>query len=138
MLAGVYFFIAYEETAIETIPPAERPEVFVPFTPTPSPIPIPTATPLPVTTLTWEGGIGQLMGSKCVACHNSSSNLGGLDLSDYQLTLLGGNSGPAVVPGDPDSSTLIIIQSAGGHPGQFTGEELSQVQEWIEDGAPEN
>jgi formate dehydrogenase gamma subunit len=138
MLAGVYFFIAYEETAIETIPPAERPEVFVPFTPTPSPVPIPTATPPPVTTLTWEGGIGPLMESKCVACHNSSSNLGGLDLSDYQLTFLGGNSGPAVVPGDPDNSAIIIIQSAGGHPGQLTGEELSQVQEWIENGAPEN
>jgi formate dehydrogenase gamma subunit len=138
MLAGVYFFIAYEETAIETIPPAERPEVFVPFTPTPSPVPIPTPTPPPVTTLTWEGGIGPLMESKCVACHNSSSNLGGLDLSDYQLTFLGGNSGPAVVPGDPDNSAIIIIQSAGGHPGQLTGEELSQVQEWIENGAPEN
>jgi formate dehydrogenase gamma subunit len=138
MLAGVFFFIAYEETAIETIPPAERPEVFVPFTPTPSPIPVPTATPAPVTTLTWEGGIGQLMESKCVACHNSSSKLGGLDLSDYQVTLLGGNSGPAVVPGDPDSSTIIIIQSAGGHPGQFTDQELSQVTEWIENGAPEN
>ncbi|UCF27365.1 MAG: cytochrome b/b6 domain-containing protein [Chloroflexota bacterium] len=138
MLVGVYFFIAYEETAIETIPPADRPAVFVPFTPTPSPIPLPTPTPAPVTSLTWEGGINQMMESKCVACHNSSSNLGGLDLSDYQTTLLGGNSGPAVVPGNPDDSTIIVIQSAGGHPGQLTDEELSQVSEWIEIGAPEN
>lgn len=137
MLVGVYFFIAYEETAISTVPPAEPAEVFVPFTPTPLPTPAPSPTPPPVTALTWEGGIGALMESKCVACHNSSSKLGGLDLSDYNLPLLGGTSGPAVIPGDPDNSTIILIQSAGGHPGQFSDEELSQVREWIENGAPE-
>jgi formate dehydrogenase gamma subunit len=138
LLVGVYFFIAYEETAIATVPPAEQAEVFVPFTPTPLPTPAPSPTPPPVTSLTWEGGIGSLMESKCVACHNSNSKLGGLDLSDYQTSLLGGNSGPAVIPGDPDNSSMITIQSAGGHPGQFTDEELSQVREWIESGAPEN
>jgi hypothetical protein len=61
-----------------------------------------------------------------------------LDLSDYQGALLGGNSGPAVVPGNPEESLIIIVQSAGGHPGQLTDEELSQVSEWIEIGAPEN
>ena len=138
MLVGVYFFIAYEETAIATIPPAEQAEVFVPLTPTPFPTAPPSPTPPPVTALTWEGGIGTLMESKCVACHNSNSKIGGLDLGDYQLALLGGNSGPAVVPGDPDNSTIIIIQSAGDHPGQFSDDELSQVREWIESGAPEN
>ncbi len=137
MLVGVYFFIAYEETAISTVPPAEPAEVFVPFTPTPLPTPAPSPTPPPVTALTWEGGIGALMESKCVACHNSSSKLGGLDLGDYNMPLLGGNSGAAVIPGDPDNSTIILIQSAGGHPGQFSDEELSQVREWIENGAPE-
>ena len=137
MLVGVYFFIAYEETAISTVPPAEPAEVFVPFTPTPLPTPAPSPTPPPVTALTWEGGIGALMESKCVACHNSSSKLGGLDLSDYNLPLLGGTSGPAVIPGDPDNSTIILIQSAGENPGQLSDQELSQVREWIENGAPE-
>lgn len=138
LLVGVYFFIAYEETALATVPPAEQAEVFVPLTPTPLPTPPPSPTPPPVTALTWEGGIGALMESKCVACHNSSSKLGGLDLSDYQSALLGGNTGPAVIPGNPVDSTVIIIQSAGGHPGQFSDEELSQVQEWIAEGAPKN
>jgi formate dehydrogenase gamma subunit len=138
MLVGVYFFIAYEETALATIPPAERPEVFVPFTPTPLPTPPPSPTPPPVTSLTWDGGIGSLMEAKCVACHNSSSKLGGLDLSEYPAALLGGNSGPAIIPGNPDDSTVIIIQNAGGHPGQFSDEELAQVHEWITDGAPQD
>ena len=138
MLVGVYFFIAFEETAIETIPPAEQAEVFVPFTPTPLPTPPPTPTPPPVTSLTWEGGMGALMEAKCVACHNSSSQLGGLDLGSYESALLGGNSGPAVIPGNPDDSTVIIVQSEGGHPGQFSDDELAQLLEWITDGAPQN
>jgi formate dehydrogenase gamma subunit len=138
LLVGVYFFVAYEETAIATVPPAEEVEVFVPFTPTPLPTPPPSATSPPVTALTWDGGIGGLIESKCVACHNSSSKLGGLDLSNYQAALLGGNSGPGVISGDPDNSMIIIVQSTGGHPGQFTDEELAQTSEWIKNGAPEN
>lgn len=138
MLVGVYFFIGYEETSISTIPPAEEAEIFVPFTPTPLPTLAPTPTPPPVTSLTWEGGIGAIMDSKCVACHNSSSKIGGLDLSDYQTSLLGGNSGPAVIPGDPGNSSIVIIQSTGDHPGLFSEEDLSQVIEWIENEAPEN
>jgi cytochrome b subunit of formate dehydrogenase len=138
MLVGVYFFIAYEATAIATVPPAEEVEVFVPFTPTPLPTPPPSPTPPPITALTWEGGIATLVQSKCVACHNSSSKIGGLDLSDYQTTLLGGNSGPAVIPGDLENSTIIVVQASGDHPGQFSDEELDQMREWIESGAPEN
>jgi len=138
MLVGVYFFIAYEDTAIATVPPAEEVEVFVPYTPTPLPTPPPSPTPPPVTSLTWEGGIATLVQSKCVACHNSSSKIGDLDLSDYQPPLLGGNSGPAVIPGDPENSTIIVVQASGDHPGQFSDEELDQIREWIESGAPEN
>jgi cytochrome b subunit of formate dehydrogenase len=138
MLVGVYFFVAYEETAIATIPPIEEVEVFVPLTPTPIPTAPPSPTPPPVTALTWDGGIGALMESKCVACHNPNSKLGGLDLSDYQAAILGGNSGPVIVPGDAENSTIVIIQSTGDHPGQFTSEQLDQVREWISSGAPEN
>jgi cytochrome b subunit of formate dehydrogenase len=138
MLVGVYFFIAYEETAIATVPPAEKAEVFVPFTPTPLPTAPPSPTPPPVTSLTWDGGIGAMLESKCVACHNSSSKLGGLDLSSYQSAVIGGSSGPLAIPGDPDNSKIIIVQSAGEHPGQLSNEDLSQVREWIESGIPEN
>lgn len=138
LLVGVYFFVAYEETALATIPPAEEAEVFVPLTPTPLPTAPPTPTPPPVTALTWEGGMGTLIESKCVACHNSSSKLGGLDLSNYQTALRGGNSGPAVIPGDPENSQMVIIQSAGSHPGQLSEDELAQIIEWIESGAAEN
>jgi hypothetical protein len=59
-------------------------------------------------------------------------------LSDYQTTFLGGNSGPAVIPGDPENSTIIIVQASGDHPVQFSDVELDQIREWIDSGAPEN
>lgn len=145
MLAGVYLFVNYEETAITTIPPASDETVFVPLTPTPLPTPLPTATPLPTPTplpegesISWDSGVADLLEQKCSACHNSNNKIGGLDLSNHESTLLGGNSGPAVVPGDPNSSQIIIVQSAGGHPGQLSPEELESIIQWIEDDAPEN
>jgi mono/diheme cytochrome c family protein len=86
---------------------------------------------------TWETGIGDLFKQKCGLCHTGDPILGGLDLSSYQTALEGGNSGPAFVLGDPDSSVLMTIQSAGGHPGQLSEEELSLIKEWIEGDAPE-
>jgi hypothetical protein len=63
--------------------------------------------------------------------------VGGLNLGTYENALRGGVSGPAIVPGDPDASVLVQIQSAGGHPGQLTIDELEQVIAWILAGAPE-
>ena len=54
MLVGVYFFVAGEETALATVPPAEDVTVFVPLTPTPYPTPLPTATPVEVSGNTWS------------------------------------------------------------------------------------
>lgn len=139
MLTGVYFFINYEETAITTVPPASGEAVFVPLTPTPLPTPLPTPTPLPAgTSLTWESGVAELLTDKCGTCHSSETSLGDLDLSTYESALLGGDSAPGVVPGDPNSSQIVIVQSAGGHPGQLSSDELENIIQWIEDGAPEN
>ncbi len=134
----VVWFVSYEETAIATLPPAETVEVFVPLTPTPLPTPLPTPTPAAIEAATWEGGIADLFASKCTSCHNSTGRLGGLDLTSYQAALEGGGSGPAIVPGDPDASQVVVVQSAGGHIGQLSFDELEIIIQWIEAGAPEN
>lgn len=137
MLIGIYFFIAYEETAITTLPPAENVVVFAPLTPTPLPTALPTITSDPERATSWKDGFADLFGDKCGMCHSSSSALGGLNLSDYQAALEGGNSGLAIVAGDPDASLLLTRQAAGDHPGQLDGDELALVRQWIEAGAPE-
>jgi cytochrome b subunit of formate dehydrogenase len=136
-LMAVYFFVTGEETALATVPPASEVEVFAPLTPTPFPTPPPTPTPKPIVSVTWDGGVGELMTNKCGTCHNESSRLGGLDLTSYQAALAGGNSGPGLIPGDPDNSLIITIQEAGDHPGQLTPQELELLREWIAEGAVE-
>ena len=138
MVLGVYFFISSEDTALATVPPAEDVEIFVPLTPTPFPTAEPTPTPKPIDVITWDGGVGELLQTKCGTCHNDSGMLGGLDLTSYSTALAGGNSGPGFVPGDSANSMIIIRQEAGDHPGQLSDDELELLREWIDSGAPEN
>jgi hypothetical protein len=70
-------------------------------------------------------------------CHGAAAS-GGLNLSTYADAMQGGSSGPAIVPGDSANSLLVTVQQSGDHPGQLTPEELAQVIEWIDAGAPEN
>lgn len=137
MLFGIYAFISIEQTAITTLPPAEDVVIYTPLTPTPFPTALPSATPVPVTAVTWDAGIGAIFETRCGACHGSPAGMGGLDLSNYAGIRAGGADGPAIMPGDPDGSLLVTKQSAGGHPGQLSGDELALVRRWIEAGAPE-
>ncbi|MCJ7566488.1 MAG: cytochrome b/b6 domain-containing protein [Anaerolineales bacterium] len=136
MLLGTYLFVGVEETAITTLPPAEEVIIFAPLTPTPLPTPLPTRQPVPMGN-TWVTGIGDLFSQKCGLCHAGETLMGGLDLSSYQTALEGGNSGPGIIPGNPDSSVLMTTQRAGGHPIQLSEEELSLIRKWIDGGAPE-
>jgi formate dehydrogenase gamma subunit len=137
---GVIWFITVEPaTAITTLPQGETAAVFVPVTPTPRPTlqPTPTAERAAgISADSWEGNYAALFKNRCGTCH-VSGNLGGLSLATYQNALKGGNGGPGVVPGFPDSSSVVTIQAAGNHPGQLTIDELDQVIEWIKAGAPE-
>ena len=139
MVGGIVGFTTGEKSAITTMPPGETAEVFVPLTPTPRPTQAPTPTAelsAGVSVNSWEGSIDALFRNRCHTCHGRTT-VGGLTLSTYQDALKGGNSGPGIVPGDPEASTIIIIQSKGGHPGQLTDSELQQVIDWINAGAPE-
>lgn len=136
---GILQFLTIEDTAIETIPPGETAQVFVPVTPTPMPSPTLAPSPTPaagVVANSWEGSISALFRNRCSTCHGQT-NVGGLSLASYEDALRGGNSGAGITPGDPDASAVIRIQQAGGHPGQLTDAELLLVIEWIEAGAPE-
>jgi cytochrome b subunit of formate dehydrogenase/mono/diheme cytochrome c family protein len=138
LLFGIYAFATFEQTAITTLPAAENVAIFAPLTPTPFPTPIPIATSAaPFQASSWNGGIGQLFEQKCSACHAGSSPTAGLDLTSYAGALKGAQAGPVILPGNPDGSLLVSIQSAGNHPGQLSGDELAAVRQWILDGAPE-
>jgi mono/diheme cytochrome c family protein len=138
--AGVMWFINVEPaTAISTIPQGETAEVFVQVTPTPRPTPMPTPTVelgAGISADSWDGKYSALFQNRCGSCHGRTA-VGGLSLGTYQGALKGGKSGPGIVPGNPDASSIVQKQSTGGHPGQLSIDELNQVINWILAGAPE-
>lgn len=134
LLVGVYFFLTFEQTSITTFPPAESAPILATRPPTATATLLPVPTSVPNQELTWDGEVGALFRSKCGACHGSS---GGLSLKTYADAMKGGSSGPVIAPGAPDNSSLLTLQGAGTHPGQFTPDELALVREWIDAGALE-
>lgn len=136
LLVGLYAFVSFEQTAITTLPPRPTVAVFAPQTPTPIP-PTPTsaavATPA-VGAITWAGYVGPLFAQKCVACHGV---LGNLSLANYGDAMKGGKSGPLIKAGDVSGSPLIVMLTSGAHPVQVSAGELTQLEAWIEAGAPE-
>ncbi len=76
--------------------------------------------------------------NKCGACHNASNNLKDLDLTSYAGITEGGESGVAIISGDPENSLIVIIQtSEEPHFAQLTSDELGILEQWIADGALE-
>jgi len=132
---GLFGFVTFEQTAIETVPPGESVMVFLPLTPTPGSTPVPSSTSDWPPSFSWESRFAGLFRDRCSACHGFTT-AGGLSMATYDLALEGGNSGPAIVPRDPEASMLVVIQKLGNHPGQLSPQELEEVMAWIESGAP--
>ncbi|MDX1417860.1 MAG: c-type cytochrome domain-containing protein [Candidatus Promineifilaceae bacterium] len=89
--------------------------------------------------LTYEGTFAAMLNGRCAACHSGVNAEGGLDLSSYESAFAGGNSGPVIVPGDPEASLLIQRQSESrDHFGQVLGDELEALRVWIANGAPQS
>ncbi|GIW94818.1 MAG: hypothetical protein KatS3mg110_2859 [Pirellulaceae bacterium] len=78
----------------------------------------------------------------CVSCHNDQDRESGLSLESYQSLLKGGRHGPALSPGQPESSRLWLMVSGkrepvmppdGAEGPSETQQELLRL--WIEQGA---
>ena len=90
----------------------------------------------------FENDIRPLLADNCLQCHNSrlAAPFGGLRLDTREGLLEGGDSGPAVVPGQPDDSRL--IQLVQGRPllmpptGPLDDEQVGALVEWVAMGAP--
>ncbi|MCJ7825969.1 MAG: hypothetical protein MUP44_13825, partial [Anaerolineales bacterium] len=87
---------------------------------------------------TYAGSVGALLETKCAGCHGPDG-LMGFNVSDYNDLLKGGDSGPAIIPGNSNASLLIQKQTGDQpHFSQLTPEEIVLMIEWIDAGAPEN
>lgn len=140
-LAGVYWFVTTEQTAVaapEPIADLAEVNVYAPLPPTP--IALPAAADLEAVAArygtTWESGISRVL-KPCAECHNPGLLRGGLDLTSYQTALQGGRSGPGIVPGSPGQSLVYIWSGRPDHPIALNETTRLALWNWIMLGAPE-
>jgi mono/diheme cytochrome c family protein len=83
-----------------------------------------------------------LLDSRCVACHGPEKAEAGLRLDSRKAALMGGDSGPALVPGNPGKSLLLIAVKPGHEvlkmppQDQLSTRHIAALERWIRDGAP--
>lgn len=89
----------------------------------------------------FETRIRPLLAANCFSCHGETARAG-LRVDSREGLLKGGETGPAIVPGDPDKSALLkAVQHADGFPrmprgrAKLPAHEIDAIAEWIRNGA---
>ena len=86
--------------------------------------------------------IRPILEANCNQCHGADQSMNGLRLDTREAALKGGQSGPAILPGDGSSSLLYqkIIGDAPGSPMPLTGtlprDQVEMIRSWLDQGAP--
>ena len=93
-------------------------------------------------TTDFERDVAPILLSRCIECHQSANPSGGLSLQTATAQQQGGDSGPAVRPGDADGSLLISRVLAGempppanGHERRLPPAEAETLRRWVTEGA---
>ncbi|MBY0524403.1 MAG: DUF1553 domain-containing protein [Gemmataceae bacterium] len=90
----------------------------------------------------FEKKIRPVLIDSCYTCHSASTNAkGGLRVDDRNGLIHGGNSGPAVVPGQPEKSLLLqrvthkdVKKKMPQEGKPLTDEQIADLTTWIKDG----
>src|SRR5688572_28188260 len=90
----------------------------------------------------FESRIRPLISDKCWSCHGEEKQKSGLRLDSLQGVLSGGENGPAAVPGDPDSSHMLMairyqnedLQMPPKKP--LSSAQVADIEKWISLGLP--
>lgn len=103
-------------------------------------------TPDPAAIEFFESKIRPVLAEHCYSCHSQKAEKikGGLYLDTKEATLKGGDSGPSVVPGDPDKSLLIqavrykdenLQMPPKGK--KLSDQQIADLETWVKMGAPD-
>jgi hypothetical protein len=89
----------------------------------------------------FEKKIRPVLVDNCYGCHGSKSHMGGLRVDSIADLLKGGGSGPAIVPGEPNKSLLMIAVRQSGllkmpQGGKLSPSEVADIEAWVQMGAP--
>ena len=113
------------------------------------PAAIPATTTLSAPDLQFfETKIRPILSEECYKCHSHQADRikGKLMLDSREAVLLGGVTGPAIVPGKPDDSLLIqairytdedLKMPPADHGGKLSDQQIADLTEWVRRGAPD-
>ncbi|MEO6741478.1 MAG: c-type cytochrome domain-containing protein, partial [Chthoniobacteraceae bacterium] len=92
----------------------------------------------------FEKQIRPILAERCYECHSAEKKQkGGLSLDTRESTLKGGDTGPALVPGNLEKSLLIEAVRYTNHDMQMPPKrrlaeaEVKALEEWVKMGAPD-
>ena len=104
--------------------------------------PVQTASPEPATgELSFSADVLPIFEARCIRCHGTSRQNGGLMLNSYAAVLAGGTDGAVVVPGDAAGSVLVRLITEGKMPknsSPLSVEQITLISDWINAGALDN
>ncbi len=89
----------------------------------------------------FENKVRPILANSCGRCHQERAS-GGLSLTSRAALLKGGDSGPAIVPGDPEKSLLLTAVHQTGqlkmpkNGSKLKDDEVAVLTEWVRMGVP--
>ncbi len=94
-------------------------------------------------TIHYSIDIAPIFAKQCSGCHGGGDRPGGrFDMMTFRRMLRGGESGPAILPGKPDSSLLVkkLLGTGGGNrmprnQPPLSDETIEKIKTWIREGA---
>jgi mono/diheme cytochrome c family protein len=90
----------------------------------------------------FEKQVRPLLAENCYQCHGPDKQRGGLRLDSGAAIRTGGDSGPALIPGDPDQSRLVQAIHYGNEnlrmppKGKLSEDQVRVLTAWVKMGAP--
>ena len=87
--------------------------------------------------------VAPIFAASCVGCHQPEKKKGGLDMSSYKALMAGAKDSPAVVPGQPEKSSLVAMIS-GDEPqmpekgDKLKKEQVELIARWVKEGAKDD
>ena len=97
--------------------------------------------PAPAQPKSYARDVAPVLDHWCIACHHGDEPHGGLRLDSFAGVMRGGDTGPAVVTGDPDASLLVAKIEHRDRPSmpprrRFPAPLTALIRAWIAAGAP--
>ncbi len=87
----------------------------------------------------FETEVAPILAEHCQKCHGAEKPKSGLDVTSSAALLRGGESGPAVVPGQAEKSLLLEMIAGGQMPPEgekkLSDEQVGRIRRWITSGA---